>query len=123
MNSLTTNLHLLLVGFYQRAGRRRKIVIEGGAFPSDRLLVQSQARFHGFDPDEVIIELQPRPGETLLRTEDIEARLELDKDDIALMLMSGINDYTGQLFELGRFARERRCGSDPAQNFGGAGVV
>lgn len=110
MNSLTTNLHLLMVGFYQPAGRRRKIVIEGGAFPSDRLLVQSQARFHGFDPDEVIIELQPRPGETLLRTEDIEARLEADKDDIALMLMSGINYYTGQLFELGRltrFARER----------------
>ncbi len=110
MGSLTSNLHLLMVSFYRPQGRRRKIVIEGGAFPSDRLLVQSQARFHGLDPDDVVIELMPRPGETLLRTEDIEARLAADADDIALMLMGGINYYTGQLFEMGRltaFARAR----------------
>jgi kynureninase len=110
MGSLTSNLHLMMVSFYRPQGRRRKIVIEGGAFPSDRLLVQSQARFHGFDPDDVVIELMPRPGEVLLRTEDIEARLAADGDDIALMLMGGINYYTGQLFELSRltaFARAR----------------
>ncbi len=110
MGSLTTNLHLLMVSFYRPRGRRRKIVIEGGAFPSDRLLVQSQARFHGLDPDDVVIELQPRDGEVLLRTEDIEARLEAERDDVALMLLSGINYYTGQLFDLPRltrFARER----------------
>lgn len=110
MGTLTTNLHLLMVSFYRPQGRRRKIVIEGGAFPSDRLLVQSQARFHGFDPADVIIELQPRDGETLLRTEDIERVLDAQQDDIALVMMSGINYYTGQLFELGRitaFARAR----------------
>jgi kynureninase len=110
MGTLTTNLHLLMVSFYRPQGRRRKIVIEGGAFPSDRLLVQSQARFHGFDPADVIIELQPRDGETLLRTEDIERVLDEQQDDIALVMMSGINYYTGQLFELGRitaFARAR----------------
>ena len=110
MGSLTSNLHLLMVSFYRPQGRRRKIVIEGGAFPSDRLLVQSQARFHGLDPNEVIIEVQPRDGEVLLRTEDIERVVDEHKDDIALMMMSGVNYYTGQLFELGRltqFARER----------------
>lgn len=110
MGTLTTNLHLLMVSFYRPQGRRRKIVIEGGAFPSDRLLVQSQARFHGFDPADVIIELSPRDGETLLRTEDIERVLDEQQDEIALVMMSGINYYTGQLFELGRitaFARAR----------------
>ncbi len=110
MGSLTSNLHLLMVSFYRPQGRRKKIVIEGGAFPSDRLLVQSQARLHGLDPDQVIIEIQPRDGELLLRTEDIERVVDDNKDDIALMMMSGVNYYTGQLFELGRltrFARER----------------
>lgn len=110
MGSLTTNLHLLMVSFYRPSGKKRKIVIEGGAFPSDRLLVQSQARFHGLDPDDAVIELQPREGEVLLRTEDIEARLDAEQDEIALLLLSGINYYTGQLFELRRltqFARAR----------------
>lgn len=110
MGSLTTNLHLLMVSFYRPTGKRRKIVIEGGAFPSDRLLVQSQARFHGLDPDDAVIELLPREGELLLRTEDIEARLDAEQDEIALLLLSGINYYTGQLFEMKRltqFARAR----------------
>jgi len=110
MGSLTTNLHLLMVSFYRPTGKKRKIVIEGGAFPSDRLLVQSQARFHGLDPADAVIELAPRDGEVLLRTEDIEARLDAEKDEIALLLLSGINYYTGQLFEMKRltqFARAR----------------
>lgn len=110
MGSLTSNLHLLMVSFYRPSGKKRKIVIEGGAFPSDRLLVQSQARFHGFDPDDVVIELLPREGEVLLRTEDIEAVIDREQDELALLMLSGINYYTGQLFELGRltrFARQR----------------
>ena len=110
MGALTTNLHLLMASFYRPQGRRTKIVIEGGAFPSDRLLVQSQARFHGLDPDDVIIELQPRAGETLLRSDDIERVVDEQRNEIALMMMSGVNYYTGQLFELGRltkFARDR----------------
>jgi kynureninase len=110
MGSLTTNLHLLMVSFYRPTKRRYKIVIEGGAFPSDRFLVQTQARFHGFDPADAVIEIAPRAGEDLLRTEDIEALLEREKDSIAVMMLSGINYYTGQLFEMGRltrFARQR----------------
>jgi kynureninase len=95
MGSLTTNLHLLMVSFYRPTTQRYKIVIEGGAFPSDRFLVQSQARFHGFDPADAVIEIAPRPGEDLLRTEDIEALLEREKDSIAVMLLSGVNYYTG----------------------------
>ena len=110
MGSLTSNLHLLMVSFYRPTSKRYKIVIEGGAFPSDRLLVQSQARFHGFAPDDAIIEIAPRDGEHTLRSEDIEAVLEAEKDSICLMLLSGINYYTGQLFEMRRltaFARAR----------------
>ena len=110
MGSLTANLHLLMVSFYRPTKQRYKIVIEGGAFPSDRFLVQSQALFHGLDPSDAIIEIMPRAGEDLLRTEDIEAVLDREKDSIAVMLLSGINYYTGQLFDirrLTRFARER----------------
>jgi kynureninase len=118
MGSLTANLHLLMVSFYRpkplfarRPGApgKYKIVIEGGAFPSDRFLVQSQARFHGFDPADAVVEVRPRPGEDLLRTEDIEAVLEREKDSIALMLLSGINYYTGQLFDIRRLTRFARA--------------
>jgi kynureninase len=109
MGSLTTNLHLLMVSFYRPVAQRYKIVIEGGAFPSDRFLVQSQARFHGFDPVDAVVEIAPRPGEDLLRTEDIEALLEREKDSIAVMMLSGVNYYTGQLFEIGRLTRFARA--------------
>jgi kynureninase len=110
MGSLTSNLHLLMVSFYRPTKKKYKIIIEGGAFPSDRYLVQSQARFHGIDATDAILEIPPRPGEDLVRVEDIEAALEREKESVALMLLSGINYYTGQLFPLGRltrFARER----------------
>lgn len=110
MGSLTSNLHLMMVSFYRPTKTKYKIVIEGGAFPSDRFLVQSQARFHGFDAADAVIEIAPRAGESTLRTEDIEATLEQHKDSIALVLMSGINYYTGQLFEMRRitaFAQAR----------------
>lgn len=109
MGSLTANLHLLMVSFYRPTQQRFKIVIEGGAFPSDRLLVQSQARFHGFDPADAIIEIAPREGEHLLRSEDIEQVLDDNKESIALMLLSGINYYTGQLFEMRRLTAYARA--------------
>ena len=105
MNSLTTNLHLLMVSFYRPSGARRKILIEGSAFPSDRYAVASQARFHGLDPAEAVIELQPRPGEDCLRQEDIEALLKREGDQIALVLFGGVNYYTGQAFDMEAITR------------------
>lgn len=108
MGSLTANLHLLMVSFYRPTKQKYKIVIEGGAFPSDRFLVQTQARFHGFG-DDAIIEVMPRAGEALLRSEDIEKVLEEHQGSIALMLLSGVNYYTGQLFDIGRLTRFARA--------------
>lgn len=100
MNSLTTNLHLLMVSFYRPEKKRYKILIEGGAFPSDRYAVQSQAAFHGFDPQEAIVEVHPREGEETLRGEDIIAAIEESGEELALVLFGGVNYYTGQFFDL-----------------------
>ena len=102
MNTLTTNLHLMMVSFYRPTNKRFKIVIEGGAFPSDKYAVDSQIRFHGYDPNDALIQLRPRMGEDLLRTEDIESVLRSNADSIALVMLSGVNYYTGQLFDLKR---------------------
>src|ERR1700761_5617917 len=91
MNSLTVNLHLLMVSFYKPTQKRFKIIMEGGAFPSDQYAIASQARFHGFDPKEAIIEIFPRAGEEILRTEDILKTIEENKDELALVLFGGIN--------------------------------
>jgi len=98
MNSLTVNLHLLMVSFYKPAKKRFKILMEGGAFPSDQYALASQARFHGYDPKEAIIEIFPREGEFILRTEDILETINKHADDLALVLFGGINYYTGQCF-------------------------
>lgn len=100
MNSLTINLHLLMVSFYVPKNARYKIIIEGGAFPSDQYAVESQVRFHGFDPADAIIEIFPREGESTLRTEDIVNTIKTHGDEVALVLFSGINYYTGQLFDM-----------------------
>jgi kynureninase len=100
MNSLTVNLHLLMVSFYRPAGARSKIVIERGAFPSDQYAVESQIRFHGFDPRGNLIEIAPREGETTLRTEDILETIDKHGDSIAMVLLGGVNYYTGQAFEM-----------------------
>ncbi len=100
MNSLTVNLHLLMVSFYQPKGKRYKILMEAGAFPSDQYAVESQLIFRNIDPEEGIIEIFPREGEFCLRTEDIISKINQHKDEIALILFGGINYYTGQLFDI-----------------------
>jgi len=104
MNTLTTNLHLLMVSFYQPTKTKHKIVIESDAFPSDRYAVETQLRFHGFDPSESLVEWTPRKGETLLNIEDLESILETQGDEIALLLIGGVNYYTGQYLDLKRIA-------------------
>jgi kynureninase len=100
MNSLTVNLHLLLVSFFRPTGDRRKVVIEKGAFPSDQYAIESQIRCHGLDPRETLIELSPREGESTLRTEDIVETIEQNGDSIATILLGGVNYYTGQAFDM-----------------------
>jgi kynureninase len=102
MNSLTVNLHLLMATFYRPTRERNKIMIEANAFPSDRYAVASQIRFHGYDPENSLIELQPRPGEANIRTEDIETRIQTEGHEIALVLFSGVNYYSGQAFDCPR---------------------
>lgn len=105
MNSLTVNLHLLLASFYRPTGTRFRILIEAGAFPSDRHLVTSQIRWHGLDPATALIELAPRPGEELLRMADIEARIGAEATSLALVLWPGVQYRTGQAFELAPIVR------------------
>jgi kynureninase len=100
MNQLTTNLHLLMVSFYQPKGKRYKILCEGKAFPSDQYALESQVRFHGFSPNEAIIELHPRWGEHTLRTEDILQTIEQHASELALIMIGGVNYYTGQLLDM-----------------------
>ncbi|WP_159950620.1 kynureninase [Polaribacter septentrionalilitoris] len=104
MNTLTTNLHLLMVSFYQPTKTKYKIVIESDAFPSDRYAVESQLKFHGFDADEGVILWKPRVGEELLRIEDLEEILTNQGDEIAMLLIGGLNYYTGQFLDLKRIA-------------------
>ncbi|EAR12382.1 kynureninase [Polaribacter irgensii 23-P] len=103
MNTLTTNLHLLMVSFYRPTKTKFKIVIESDAFPSDRYAVQSQLKFHGFSETDVI-EWRPRKGEHLLRTEDLETIVREQGDAITLLLIGGVNYYTGQFLDLKRIA-------------------
>jgi len=99
MNSLTVNLHLLMVSFYRPTSKRYKIVIEKGAFPSDQYAVKSQIKFHGLNVSDALIELSPREGEFCLRTEDIERTLRENAESVALILLGGVNYYTGQAFD------------------------
>jgi kynureninase len=105
MNSLTVNMHLMMVSFYRPSPTRYRIVIEANAFPSDQYAVQSQAHFHGYDPAAAIVELKPRPGEHTLATEDIEAFLAREGNSVSLIMLGGVNYYTGQLFDMKSITR------------------
>jgi kynureninase len=108
MNSLTVNIHMMLASFYRPAGVRTRIVIEAGAFSSDRHAVASQIAWHGLDPRRELVELAPAAGEDLIPHADIEAYLEKSGEEVALVLWPGVQFRTGQAFDIARLTRAAR---------------
>jgi len=100
MNTLTTNLHLMMISFYRPEKKRYKIICEGGAFPSDQYALASQVTMHGFDPATSIVELFPLPGNTYVETSQVLDAINRHKDELALVMIGGVNYYSGQLFDL-----------------------
>lgn len=105
MNTLTVNLHLMMVSFYRPTKSRFKIICEEKAFPSDQYMISSQVRFHGFDPKEAIVEIKKREGEHHYRTEDILEKIKETGDEVALVLIGGVNYYTGQVIDMETITR------------------
>jgi kynureninase len=100
MNGLSVNLHLMMVSFYQPKAKRVKILCESKAFPSDQYMLESQVKFHGLNPDDVIVELEPKEGEHTIRHEDILSKINELGDELALVFIGGVNFYTGQVFDM-----------------------
>ncbi|KAJ3226059.1 hypothetical protein HK099_005644 [Clydaea vesicula] len=112
LNSLTSNLHFAMISFYRPTPMKYKILMESKAFPSDYFAFQSQVKYHGFDPKDAIIQLEPRKGEYTLRTEDIIKKIKEEGNQIALVLFSGVQYYTGQCFnmkEITKAGHEMNC--------------
>lgn len=105
MGSLTSNLHLMMVSFFRPTNQRYKIIMESGAFPSDQYAVETQCRFHGLDPADAVIELAPKPGAYILETADVINCIEENRERLALVLMSGIQYFSGQLFDIETITR------------------
>lgn len=123
MNALTVNLHLLMISFYRPSGKRFKILMEAGAFPSDQYAVETQVRMHGYDPEEAIIEVTPAPGAHLIEDADIISAIEEAGDSLALVMIGGVNYYTGQFFNLEAITKAAHgvgafCGFDLAHAVG-----
>ncbi|MBA3829065.1 MAG: kynureninase [Taibaiella sp.] len=102
MNTLTVNLHLLMLSFYRPYGTRYKVIMEAGAFPSDQYAIETQVRMYGYDPADAIIELMPKEGAHILEEDDIIKAIEAAGDSLALVMMGGVNYYTGQFFDIPR---------------------
>jgi len=105
MNSLTVNLHLMMASFYRPTRERNRILIEEHAFPSDDYAVESEVSFHGFDPAEALVRLSPGPGQHTIDTAEVALALERDGESIALVLLPGVQYYTGQAFEIEAITR------------------
>jgi kynureninase len=110
-NTLTVNLHLLMLSFYRPEGKRYKIIMEAGAFPSDQYAVETQVRMYGYEPNDAIIEIKPRKGEFIIEEEDILKAIADAGDSLALVMFGGVNYYTGQFFDLKKI-------TDAAHNVG-----
>ncbi|MFQ5462161.1 MAG: kynureninase [Phycisphaerae bacterium] len=108
MNSLTVNLHLMMVSFYRPEGKRHRILIEDCAFPSDTYAVKTQLAYHGYDPADALVVVKPRPGEQTLRTEGVLDTIRTQGERIALVMMSGVNYFTGQVFDMARITAAAR---------------
>lgn len=106
MNNLTVNLHLMLTSFYRPEGNRTKVLTVAGDFPSDQYALETHIRSRGFDPSEAIIEVKPQEGEYTLQTEAILEAIRSNQDSLALVMMSGLHYYTGQVFEMEKIAAE-----------------
>jgi kynureninase len=118
MNSLTVNLNLLMISFYRPTKKRYKVMMEYMAFPSDQYAVENQVKFHGYNANDAIIELIPREGEFTIRTEDIIEQINLHKDELALIMIGGVNYYTGQLFEMQQItAHAKKCSEEIVVGF------
>lgn len=123
MNTLTVNLHLMMMSFYRPEGKRYKILMEAGAFPSDQYAMETQVRMYGYDPNDAIIEVVPKDGEHLINDEAIIAAIENAGDSLAIVMIGGVNYYTGQFFDLAGIVKAAhkvgaKCGFDLAHAVG-----